>query len=255
MNTLLHYDLLRLEAFQNNPLVRESISISHSQDLTLLKFLPVQYFNYCLGKIESKQVLLKIKDFYSDTYQRQHQILVDSKDEMSRSVLEESKDYRLYKKIGIMRLAPGNTFQELSLEMPKLIRVTEDQIGEFAWLYLKCFEAENRHAESVEENFLQKFKAKGIQFYFIQWNKCAVGIAGLYSHPDFQILSVAAVLPEFRNQGFHQSALVQRIKIARGKCDSTPIYSWAYQNSISHLNMRKFGMDQVQELLVYRHVE
>ena len=255
MNTLLHYDLLRLEAFQNNPRVRDSISISHTQDLTLLKFLPVHYFNYCFGKIESKQVLGKVKDFYADAYQGQHQILVDSQDELSKSVLKEAPEYCLYKKIGIMGLPPEVPFQYLNLENTELIPASEENVGEFAWLYLRCFEAENRHAESVEENFLQKFKTPGIQFYFIEWNKSRVGIAGLYAHADFQILSVAAVLPEFRNKGFHQSALTQRINICRERNQTSTIYSWAYQDSISQGNMIKIGMSQVQELWVYRHVE
>lgn len=255
MNTLLHYDLLRLEAFQNNPSVRETISISQSPELTLLKFPPVRYFNYCYGKIESKQVLQKVQDFYSDTYQGQHQILVDAKDDLSKSILAESKEYKLFTKIEIMELPWEANYQDMNLEGIELIPATLENIREFAWLYLNCFEAENRHAESVEENFLQKFKTAGIQFYFIQWNGLPVGISGIYSNADFQILSVAAVLPAYRNRGFHQAALTQRIKLCRDKDKSAPIYSWAYQHSISQQNMKKIGMSLSQQLWVYQHVE
>jgi hypothetical protein len=255
MNTLLHYDLIRLEAFQNNPSVRESIEISQSEDLTLLKFLPIQYFNYCYGKIDSKCVLQKVKGFYADTFQGRHQILLDSEDELSKSILAEAKEYRLFKKIAIMKLGSGDRYEDLNIEETQLVLATEENIREFAWLYLRCFEAENRHAESVEDNFLHKFQTKGIQFYFIQWNNTPIGIAGLYCSADFQILSVAAVLPEFRNNGYHQSALSQRIKMCRERMENTPIYSWAYQNSISHLNMKKLGMSLAQEIWVYQHVE
>jgi hypothetical protein len=48
MNSLLHCDLLRSGAFQNNPAVRYAIAIGKSGALTLLKINTVNYF---LGKI------------------------------------------------------------------------------------------------------------------------------------------------------------------------------------------------------------
>ncbi len=255
MNTLLQYDLLRLEAFQNNPSVRNSILISHAEDLTLLKFKPVNYFNYCIGKIKDSEILEWVRQFYADTNSNQHQILIDSGDSLSKSILDKQADYSFFKKISLMKLESIDEFQDYNFEGFSLERVTERTIQEFAWLYLECFEAENRHAESVEENFFQKLQIQGIQFYFIRWHEQKIGITGLYQHANFQILSVGAVLANFRNRGFHKAALTWRIKTCRKEAYQVPIYSWAYQDSISHKNMIKAGMTLSQELLVYRNAE
>jgi hypothetical protein len=239
MNTLLQYDLLRLEAFQNNDSVRDSIAISTSGELTLLKFKPVNYFNYCIGKIESPQVLDLIRSFYSDTVEKKHQILIDAKDEFSKSIVMDCPDYRFIRKIAVMQLKPEETFRDFSHPHLQLRQVTEATIREFAWLYLQCFEAENRHKESVEENFLYKLRVDGVKFYFIQWNKTPIGISGIYQNNEVQILSVGAVKEEFRNLGFHKAALSWRIRSCRQFNPHLPIYSWAYQPSISQRNMLK----------------
>ncbi len=254
MNTLLQYDLLRLEAFQNNHTVRESISIFKEGELTLLKFKPVNYFNYCIGKIESPKVLDLIRSFYSDTVEKQHQILIDAEDLISQSLIRDCHDYRFFRKIAVMQLKPEESFREFSHPNLHLRQVTEANIREFAWLYLQCFEAENRHKESVEDNFLYKLHVDGVKFYFIQWNEIPIGITGIYRNKEVHILSVGAVKEEFRNLGFHKAALSWRIQSCRQYRPDLPIYSWAYQDSISQGNMLKSGMNLAQELLVYQYV-
>jgi hypothetical protein len=254
MNTLLHYDLLRLEAFQKNRAVRNSIAISQEGSLTLLKFKPINYFNYCLGKIETPQMLDLVREFYSDTVGKQHQVLIDSSDEVSKTILGHCPDYIFTQRIAVMRLLPHQSVNHFSHSEVDLIRVTEHEVQRFAWLYLECFEAENRHSESVEENFLHKLQVCGASFYFVYWNEIPVGITGLYQNDQFQILSVGAVKPEFRNSGFHKAALTWRINRCKSQDPSLPIFSWAYRDSISHQNMLKSGMTLFQELLVYKHV-
>ncbi|MBC6365702.1 hypothetical protein [Algoriphagus sp. AK58] len=254
MNTLLHYDLLRLEAFQKNHAVRNSIAISQERELTLLKFKPINYFNYCLGKIETPHMLDLVREFYSDTVEKQHQILIDSRDEVSKSILSHRLDYRIDQKIAVMSLSSDEPHHRFFHPDIQLKEVTEKEISEFAWLYLDCFDAENRHAESVEENFLHKLRVEGLKFYFVNWNDLHVGITGLYQNGDFQLLSVGAVKNTFRNLGFHKSALSWRIELCRSQNPELPIFSWAYQNSISHMNMIKSGMKLHQEILAYKYV-
>lgn len=254
MNSLLHYDLLRLEAFQNNQAVRNSIAIAQEGGLTLLKFKPVKYFNYCLGKIESPKMLDLIRDFYTDTVEKQHQILIDTEDEASKAILSHCPDYQIDQKIAVMCLPPGARYHRFVHTDIRLKQVSENEISEFAWLYLDCFEAENRHAESVEENFLHKLRVDGLKFYFIQRNEQNVGITGLYQNAEFELLSVGAIKYEFRNLGFHKAALSWRIDHCRNQNPDLPIFSWAYQNSISHCNMIKSGMSLFQELLSYKYV-
>ena len=254
MNTLLHYDLLRLEAFQKNQAVRSSIAISREGELTLLKFRPINYFNYCFGKIDSPRVLDLVREFYSDTVEKQHQVLIDAEDYASQSVLDHCQDYRCEQRIAVMQLQPHQNFQPYFHPEIQLLQVTEADIQRFAWLYLECFEAENRHAESVEENFLHKLQVEGVKFYFVQCQDQPVGITGIYQNSQFQILSVGAIKNEFRNFGFHKAALSWRIQLCRTLYPDLPIFSWAYQDSISHANMVKSGMTLSQELLVYRHV-
>lgn len=253
MNTLLHYDLLRLEAFQNNIAVQNSIAISKTGELTLLKFKPIHYFNYCIGKVNSVEALHFIKNFYGDIAENKHQILIDSSDLLSRDILQESSEYSLSEKISIMKLIPEETSDYTICKDVKLVAVTEKNIKEFAWLYLSCFEAENRHEESVEENFRLKLKVDGLRFYFIHYKGKAIGITGLYFHPEFTILSVGAVLKDFRLLGVHKSALSWRILQSMKIQGAKPIYSWAYTDSISYQNMLKKGMAVSQELLVYQH--
>lgn len=254
MNTLLQYDLLRLEAFQKNQTVRDSIAISKEGELTLLKFKPVNYFNYCIGKIESPQVLDLIRRFYSDTLEKQHQILIDEEDLISQSIISECSEYKFFKKIAVMRLKPEESYRKYAHPSLHIRQVTEADIREFAWLYLESFEAENRHKESVEENFLHKLRVNGVKFYFIQFNDLPVGITGIYQNNEIQLLSVGAVKKEFRNFGFHKAVLSWRIEACRQLRPDLPVYSWAYQDSISQGNMLKSGMSLAQELLVYQHV-
>lgn len=254
MNTLLQYDLLRLNAFQKNPAVQNVISISKEGELTLLKFRPVDYFNYCIGKIESPQVLNLVRSFYSDTVEKKHQVLIDSQDYFSRSILEQSLDYQFTKKIALMKLEPFQEFKDFGLERLSLRRVKIQDILDFKRLYLESFEAENRHDESVEENFKLKILAEGTKFYFIQTQENRVGITGIYQNQEAHILSVGAVLKDFRNQGFHKAAMTRRIQACRETNPHLPIYSWAYQDSISHQNMIKSGFSISQELWAYQHV-
>jgi len=95
MNSLIQYDLIRLRAFQKNISIRNSISINDTGELTLLKFIPINYFNYCIGKINSKEVLEYVKNFYSDISENKHRILIDSEDFLSREIILESSNYKL----------------------------------------------------------------------------------------------------------------------------------------------------------------
>lgn len=253
MNTLLHYDLLRLEAFQNNVSVRNSIAIDETGELTLLKFKTIHYFNYCIGKVTSLELLDYIQKFYADISENKHQILIDSEDYLSGEIIQQSLDYRLEGKISIMKLIPENFAGHPILPEVDLVPVSEQNIKEFAWLYLSCFEAENRHEESVEENFRLKLNVEGLHFYFINYKNKPVGITGLYFHPKFTILSVGAILKEFRFLGIHKSALSWRIQKSQAVQGDQPIFSWAYTDSISYQNMVKTGMQLSQELLVFQH--
>lgn len=254
MNTLLQYDLLRLEAFRNNQSIRSTISISHTPALTLLKFTPIQYFNYCIGRIESPEMLDLIRGFYADTFQHQHQVLIDSQDLVSKEVLQKSGVYQNVKRISVMKIDPKSVKSTAVSPEIELVKVTEDRIQEFAWLYLSCFEAENRHAESVEENFLHKSRIPGVSFFFVNFQGNPVGISGLYSDENVQILSVGAIHRSHRNLGFHKASLAHRMKICQSGKPDLPIYSWAYEGSISHQNMIKQGMSLAQQLEVYEHV-
>jgi len=254
MNTLLQYDLLRLNAFQNNPSVRNSIAINDTGELTLLKFKPINYFNYCFGKINSPEVLDYVKKFYSDIAENRHQILIDSDDNFSREIILQSPNYRLEKNISILKFIPQNFGGYPILSGVELVPANEQNIKEFAWLYLSCFEAENRHEESVEENFRLKLTVDGLQLYFIHYNNKPVGITGLYFHPQFTILSFGAISKKYRFLGIHKSALSWRIKKSEAIQGSKPVFSWAYKNSISYQNMVKAGMAVSQELLAFQHV-
>lgn len=254
MNSVFHYDLLRLTAFKKNPTVRDSIAICQLSDFTLFKFREVNYFNYCMGKIESPKMLDFVRDFYSDTMEKQHQILIDSKDEFSKSVLNQCPDYMVDQKIVVTRLLPEEPYHSFSQPEMKIKEVSEKDICEFAWLYLECFHAENRHPESVEENFLQKLRVEGVKLYFIQWNDKNVGITGLYCDEKFQFLSAGAVKANYRGMGFHKSALSWRVALCRSQNPDLSILSWAYQDSISHKNMIKLGMSLDQDILSYKYV-
>ena len=254
MNFFLKYDILRLEACQKNENVRDSITISREENLTLLKFKLLKYFNYGIGKIENQQVLERIKNFYADSLERHHQILLNSNDLESQSILEKCPDYELIKSVAVVYLEPKENFQDFSKSGLSLIRVNEKTISEFAWLYLKCFEAENWHPESVEENFRNIFESKGVRFYFLYFEGSPIGITGVYQHDDFYFLSAGAVLPEFRNFGFHKVSLSLRLAMCRNENPDLPIFSWAYFDSISHKNMVACGMSLRKKLLVFQYV-
>lgn len=255
MNPMLHYDVARLQAFQNNSSVRNSIQVSEVENVTVLKFEPVHYFNYAMGRIQTQEVLDWVEQFYLQTGVAQHQFLIDAEDMESRSILEQSSKYRPYTKIALMKLAPEETHLDFERNGLSLDPVTKETIREFAWLYLESFEAENRHAESVETNFEKKLDIPGLELFFIRDKGHPVGVTGIFHQKAYQILSVGAMLSDFRNRGFHKAALSQRLRWCREAAREIPVYSWAYAGSVSHQNMEKVGMSLAQEVLVYRHAQ
>ncbi|MHA7130414.1 hypothetical protein [Algoriphagus namhaensis] len=255
MNPMLQYDVARLQAFQNNHAVCQSIQVSEVDELTILKFEPVKYFNYAMGRIHTNEVLDWVQDYYRQTGVTQHQFLIDAEDLQSRSILDHSDKYQRHTKIALMKLDPAAPHLHFEQKDLGLHRVTHETIRQFAWLYLEAFEAENRHAESVEDNFEKKLEIPGLEFYFVKEQEQPVGVTGIFQRETFQILSVGAILPAFRNRGFHKAALSQRMDRCKQTAPGIPIFSWAYHGSVSHQNMIKTGMELAQEVLVYRHAQ
>lgn len=255
MNPILHYDVARLHAFQKNSSISNFIQVSELENLTVLKFKPIQYFNYAMGQIQTFEILDQVAQSYLQNGIAQHEFLIDAVDVQSRSILEKSGQYSPYTKIALMKLALEDTPFDFEQKGLTLDRVTRDTIDEFAWLYLESFEAENRHSESVESNFREKLEIEGLELFFIREQETPVGVSGIFHSQSYQTLSVGAILPKFRNRGFHKMALSQRLQWCRKSATGVPVYSWAYTGSVSHQNMEKVGMSLAQEILVYRHAK
>lgn len=251
MEEFVFYDKLRLQSFMNNPQVKDVIKIVEDPNLVSLKFPYVDYFNYTQGKLESSDQINKLISFYQEA--RTFKILVDDHDDESRDLVEESGSFALKNKIckttACKSVPYGSVTTSISFEP-----VREENVETFTSIYLRCFNAENRHPDSLETNFRLKVSMPGSDFYIIYWNHKPVGICGLYHSSDFTLLSVGGVLPAYRFLGIHKAALAFRLSKAFDISPNYKVHAWAYEGSISLSNMIKVGMLMERRYWEYEYV-
>lgn len=254
MQAIFQYDLNRLNAYSVIPSNR--IAIRKAPDLISFCFPGVGYFNYTVqlnGQPLSGEKITELNRFYKSKCVDRYKLIIPDYATESVELLSSLPDYKL--KAVMAKTALTITMQDLSpfTGDMEFIPVDNGLIDQFTDLYLKGFGAVNRNTNEVSQNFCRLFSIDNLELFLLKHKNVFVGVNVLYYAEDETVLAGGAVLPEYRNKGFHQNSLQFRIRQALGRAPGQKIVGWAYKPGISLHNMLKQGMNIEGEFFVYEY--
>ena len=254
MNIIFQYDLDRLTAYSLNP--DNKIEISLGQSYNIFSFLEVGYFNYTF--VSNRQPLAttdldRIKTFYLQRNITKHKILISHTDFESATILDSDNDYQHTATIVKTRFKHQPLHQKMNANDVEFETVDSTNIEQFTITYLNSFDAVDKDYKSVARNFKLLLDNKAIQLLLLKSKENIVGINVLYHSNDEVYFAGGAILPEYRNKGFHKASLALRINQAMEAEHAKDIISWAYKSSVSVENMLKMKMQVAEEFLVYEY--
>ena len=252
MELFVRYDLERLTKYaslaHNSARIRTNIRTTHAS----LHFADVNYFNYtiCLAANQIQQVVEETKAFYQHT---PHRLLIE--DAVESTHLHTFLNRKGYSCKGrqILLQAP-NQINELaeSEAATELEPVSPTTLYSFTQDYLASFESDRTDATPVSINFSQLLSSSTIQLYRVMAHRQAVGIAALYQENEHFLLAGGAILPSYRNHGYHTSTLISRLRYCFQNQPKS-ISAWAYENSTSYQNMCRLGLTPLKGYWIYEH--
>lgn len=254
MQAIFQYDLNRLNAYSVIPSNR--IAVRKDQDFISFCFPDVGYFNYTVqlnGQPLSREKIAEINGFYQSKCVRRHKLIVPAHATESVELLKGRANYTLtavIAKTAFTTAMQGLTQSNRDLEF---IPVDTSLIDQFTALYLRGFDAENRNVNEVTQNFCRLFRIDNLDLFLLSHKNVFVGVNVLYYAKQETLLAGGAVLPEYRNRGFHQNGLQFRIRQALSRAPGQKIVGWAYKPGISLHNMLKQGMNIEEEFFVYEY--
>ncbi len=251
MELFVRYDLERLSKYaslaHNFDRIRTCLTTSH----TCLHFADVDYFNYCVCS-DADQISLILEDIKSFYQHTPHRVLIEDTTPLPPHTLLKQQGYR-YKGKQVLLGAP-HQIHKLD-EYPtaaQLEPVSPATLYSFTQDYLAGFESDRADAKPVALNFAQLLTSSAIQLYRVMAHQQAVGIATLYQESNHFLLAGGAILPPYRNQGYHTSALVGRLRYCLQNQPKS-ISAWAYQDSKSYQNMCRLGLSPLKGYWIYEH--
>lgn len=254
MQAIFQYDLNRLNAYSLIPSNR--IAIRKAQDFISLCFPDVAYFNYTVqlsGKPLSREKITEINAFYDNKRVSRHKLIVPINAIESIELLKSLANYSQTAVIAKTAFTTTMHNMESSTQDLEFIPVDNCLIDQFTDLYLRGFDAENRNINQVTQNFSRLFRIENLDLFLLRHKNVFVGVNVLYYAEEETVLAGGAVLPEYRNRGFHQNGLKFRIRQALGRAPGQKIVGWAYKSGISLNNMLKQGMEIEEEFFVYEY--
>jgi hypothetical protein len=244
MDLFFEYDVERLRRYARVADNTGKINIESYPTHLLLSFTDVGYFNYCVchEPAEIADVVGQADGFYASRSIHHHKLLLDearSDEAQYRFLLE--KGYSLKERLmavedPILRHRSQSLPENLQLE-----RVQEATLRDFTEDYLAAFESEQKNTTPVITNFRQLLDNENIALFRVRDRAEPVGIAVLYENKNDFFLAGGAILPTFRNRGYHTTALVTRLNWANAQ-NARRIISWAYDGGASYRNMLKVGL-------------
>lgn len=254
MQAIFQYDLNRLNAYSVIPSNR--IAIRKAQDFISFCFPEVSYFNYTVqlnGQPLSREKITEINAFYDNKRVSRHKLIVPANAIESIALLKRLSDYSQTAVIAKTALTTKMQNMKLSMRDLEFIPVDNSLIDQFTDIYLRGFDAENRNINEVTQNFSRLFRIENLDLFLLKHKNVFVGVNVLYYAEDETVLAGGAVLPEYRNRGYHQNGLQFRIRQALGRSSGQKIVGWAYKSGISLNNMLKQGMEIEEEFFVYEY--
>jgi hypothetical protein len=254
MQAIFQYDLNRLNAYSVIPSNR--IAIRKDQGFISFCFPDVSYFNYTVqlnGQPLSRERITEINEFYQSKCVGRHKLIVPAYAVESVELLKSLANYTQTAVIAKTAFATAMQGVAPSNRDIEFIPVDHSLIDQFTTLYLRGFDAENRDINEVTQNFCRLFRIDNLDLFMLSHKKVFVGVNVLYYAEQETVLAGGAVLPEYRNRGFHQNSLQFRIGQALSRAPGQKIVGWAYKPGISLRNMLKQGMNIEEEFFVYEY--
>ncbi|WP_421828465.1 GNAT family N-acetyltransferase [Larkinella sp.] len=244
MDLFFEYDIERLRRYAGVVENTGKITIESYPAHLLLSFTDVGYFNYCVchKPAEIVDVVRQANAFYASRSIHHHKLLLDEarSDEGQYQFLLDN-GYRLKERLMAVE---DPTLQHRPQPIPEnfhLERVQVDTLHDFTEDYLAAFESEQKNTAPVITNFRQLLDNENIALFRVKDQVEPVGIAVLYEMDNVFFLAGGAILPAFRNRGYHATALVTRLNWANAQ-NARRIISWAYDGGASYRNMLKVGL-------------
>ncbi|GAB3323347.1 hypothetical protein GCM10027299_19510 [Larkinella ripae] len=253
MDLFFEYDVDRLRRYAGLAENAGKISIESYSSHLLLSFTDVGYFNYCVCHEPDSlaAVVEQARLFYADRQQDHHKLLLDEAQadaQQDRFLTEQG--YTLKERLmavhdPALAYRPQPERADLRLES-----VSEPTLPAFTEDYLAAFESERKNTAPVIANFRQLLASPNIALFRVTDQKKPVGIAVLYGFEQHFFLAGGAILPEFRNQGYHTTALITRLNWSNQQ-KARSIISWAYEGGASYRNMLRVGLVPYKRYRVY----
>ncbi len=254
MQLIFRYDLTRLYSYSVH--AENNIKIIDEHSHVILCFPEVDYFNYSFhkeGEVFTKQKLSDVSAFYLDNRIRKHKILVEASSAENNKSLAGDSRYRLVSTIAKTGLPVQNKIPFQPIEDMRFVKADNTNIQDFTDVYINSFEALKKDNTSVYNNFKTLLMIPHLDLYILQHEGVNVGVNVLYQQDCECLLAGGAILPRYRNKGFHKKGL--SFRIGQTLTDSTEknIVAWAYNPSISLNNMLKLNMQIEEEFNVYEY--
>lgn len=234
MHTFQTYDILRLSCFRKR---KPGIRFGDTDSFAFYQFGEVDYFNYILFKSAnySQAELDATLQAYLSEGRSEIKFLFPAviKDSLANLVLEET-----FHEIACLKQTIKSGLRvNQNGSILTLVKTRED-LSEYTRIYLEGFGSDNTDYAEVSENFNLLWQDDAVDFFFVTQGGNRIGICSNYYGPEAVFLSAGAVLPAYRNHGFHKRMIAERIALANAK-GHTEFVSWAYTGSVSYQNLIK----------------
>ena len=253
MDLFVKYDIERLSQYASLPQNKTKITVDVANGYVSLRFNDVNYFNYavCLATHELADIVPQVQSFYEQT--QHHRLLIeDATGAGEHHTYLRQQGYTLKGRQMLVHDPDRVGHRHTQPLTASLEPVSETTLHAFTRDYLAGFESEQSNTEPVALNFGRLLTSPNISLYRVIAAGQPVGIAGLYRSDNHFLLAGGAILPSYRQQGYHTSALLSRLAHCyEHQPDS--ISAWAYEDSVSYHNMRRIGLAPYKRYWIYEH--
>ena len=248
MELFFEYDLNRLRAYSQIKGNQNRIHILEEENFMAFCFPSVSYFNYAFSKNNQPlnlQEFLSIKKFYRDRDISLHKFIGLSglyDNSFLSSLRYHKKNVISQTKYSFNQQATSN-YQFTSV----FEEVTDSELMLFTQTYLEGFNAIDRDVKEVYDNFVGLYSMPGTKLYLVKNEHDIMGIVVLYELNHHYFLAAGAILPKYQGHNHHKAGIMMRINKCLMDPNLNSIISWAYKGSVSHHNMNRLNLIDLNE--------
>lgn len=254
MQLIFKYDIERLRSYAIDP--GNNIRIEGRETYTMLSFPEVGFFNYTFYSQPlslAKKDLSDIRSFYEDRGISHHKIIIPADCDVSHALIHSQCGYKQTATIAKTVMLAEECRAYARDERLSFEKAGPDSIADFTEIYLESFESSRPDRHKVVSNFRTLLDIGNLELLLLKHDNSYVGVNVLYKTPGESLLAGGAILPAFRNRGFHKRSLRYRLQRSFMEADARTAIAWAYKPSISLSNMLKLNMRIEEEFNVFEY--